>query len=588
MSAARILIADDHEIVRRGLRLLIASRPEWQVCGEAEDGDEAIEKAKLLRPDVILLDVSMPRMNGLEAARVLRREVPQSEIVIVSQNDPSIMRSRALEVGARGYVAKSDLSRDLLSALDTILGEPSPAETGSAAPAESFDRRYFLQGGGEVGALMRSMDWPRTKLGAAEDWQQSLKTCVSICLKSRFDLLIWWGPDLVVLYNDAYSRTLAAKHPGALGKPGWEVWSEIWDVIGPMLDRVRKTGEATWSDDLLLLLERNGYPEETYHTFSYTPIPDDDGGVGGVFTPVTETTERVISERRLRTLRDLGARSADARSEPEAWSIAAEVLSANPYDIPFAILYAIDDSGQKAALMGCAGIDSHHEFCVREVSLGSKDGVLPNLLFEAVASGKSCEYQQADQLSYKLPGGIWGVPPRELIALPLSQTGQAHPLGVLVAGVNRRKRLDDSYRTFFHLTAGQIAKSVADTQAYEQERRREESLAELDRAKTAFFSNVSHEFRTPLTLMLGPLEDVLEKPKQVEKQIREQLSVVYHNGLRLLKLVNSLLDFSRIEAGRVQAGYVPTDLSKVTGEVASVFRSAMEKAGLEYTDWHRL
>ena len=585
MAAVRILIADDHEIVRRGLRLLIASRPEWQVCGEAEDGEEAVEKAKQLRPDVILLDVSMPRMNGLDAARILRREVPQSEILIVSQNDPSIMQARALEVGARGYVAKSNLSRDLLPSVESILGEKSPTNGrpgDGTTPAESSDRRSFLQGGGELGALMRSTDWSKTKLGPSENWPQPLKTCISICLKSRADLLIWWGPDLVILYNDAYSHTLGVKHPFALGKPGKEVWPEIWDVIGPMLNRVMTTGEATWSDDLPLILERHGYPEETYHTFSYTPVPDEQGKIMGVFTPVTETTERVISERRLRTLRDLGARSADAKSEPEAWSIAAEVLSANPYDIPFALLYCINQEGRNAEAVGWAGIDPGHGFCAREVSLQDVDTVLGTLLADSVKNGKPAEFASADQLPYVLPGGVWGAPPRELIAIPLSQTGQAHPLGVLVAGVNRRKLLDESYRTFFNLAAGQIAKSVADAQAYEQERRRAEALAELDRAKTTFFSNVSHEFRTPLTLMLGPLEDILEKPEDLPGIVHEQLSVVHRNSLRLLKLVNSLLDFSRIEAGRVQAVFVPTDLAKVTGEVASVFRSAMEKAGLEF------
>jgi signal transduction histidine kinase/PAS domain-containing protein len=584
MAAVRILIADDHEIVRRGLRLLIASRPDWQVCGEAEDGEEAIQKAKLLQPDVILLDVSMPRMNGLDAARILRREVPQSEIVIVSQNDPSIMQARALEVGARGYVAKSNLSRDLLPSVEKILGERSPTNgLGEAEQVAQADTsRSFLQGGGELGALMRSKDWSQTKLGPPENWAQPLKTCISICLKSRADLLIWWGPDLVILYNDAYSNTLGVKHPFALGKPGQEVWSEIWDVIGPMLNRVMATGEATWSDDLPLILERHGYPEETYHTFSYTPVPDEHGKIMGVFTPVTETTERVISERRLRTLRDLGARSADAKSEPEAWSIAAEVLSANPYDIPFALLYCINQEGRSAQAMGWAGIDPAHGFCAAEVSLQDTNTVLGTLLAESVKSGKPAEFASADQLPYALPGGVWGVPPRELIAIPLSQTGQAHPLGVLVAGVNRRKLLDDSYRTFFNLAGGQIAKSVADAQAYEQERRRAEALAELDLAKTAFFSNVSHEFRTPLTLMLGPLEDILEKPEDLPGAVHEQLSVVHRNSLRLLKLVNSLLDFSRIEAGRVQAVFVQTDLAKVTGEVASVFRSAMEKAGLEF------
>ena len=149
---------------------------------------------------------------------------------------------------------------------------------------ESAAKAKFLSGGGEVGALMRSMDWSQSRLGPVEGWPQSLRTALSICLHSRFELFIWWGPEFIMLYNDAYRQTLAAKHPWALGKPGYEVWSEIWPTIGPMLERVRQTGEATWSDDLRLILERHGYAEETYHTFSYSPIIDESGSVGGVFT----------------------------------------------------------------------------------------------------------------------------------------------------------------------------------------------------------------------------------------------------------------------------------------------------------------
>src|SRR5262249_19463985 len=254
----------------------------------------------------------------------------------------------------------ADLSRDLLRTIDRAFERDAPAvdeRTSAAAETPAADGgQQWLSGGGEMGAFMRAKNWSRTPLGPLHEWPQRLRTSAGICGSSRFDLIVWWGPELIMLYNDSYRRTLGAKHPHALGTPGREVYSEIWDVIGPMLDRVLSTGEATWSEDLLLLLERNGYPEETYHTFSYTPIRDENGKVVGVITPVAETTEKVISERRLLTLRDLAAKSVDAKSEPEAWEFAARALSGNPYDIPFAVLYRVDEESKIATSVASAGI----------------------------------------------------------------------------------------------------------------------------------------------------------------------------------------------------------------------------------------
>jgi hypothetical protein len=188
-----------------------------------------------------------------------------------------------------------------------------------------------LAGGGRMGALMRAMDWAATPLGPVAQWPQSLRSAVSICLGSRFPMLIWWGPDLVMLYNDAYRPMLGAtKHPQALGQAGRACWPEIWPIIGPMLeDTVMTQGQATWSDDQLLLLDRNNYLEECYFTFSYSPIRDE-SGVGGVFCAVTETTARVIGERRLRTLRELAARAGDAKTAAAAGEIAIQTLANNP------------------------------------------------------------------------------------------------------------------------------------------------------------------------------------------------------------------------------------------------------------------
>ena len=448
---------------------------------------------------------------------------------------------------------------------------------------EELTKQKVLSAGGEVGALMRAMDWSRTSLGPVSSWPQSLRTAVSIILHSRFELFLWWGSDLTMIYNDAYRQTLQSKHPWALGKPGRVVWSEIWPVIGPMLQDVQRTGKATFSDDLLLFLERHGYPEETYHTFSYSPILDESGEVGGVFTAVTQTTDKVIGERRLRTLRDVAARSADAASESEAWCTVAEVLRDNPYDVQFAVLYRFDAQREVAESVAFAGIEPQHPFLPTFVTLSDvdSDGGCASYVREVLNSSKTVEVSDAHQLGFQLPGGVWNEQPSELLFAPLVQTGQAQPLGVLVAGVSRRKRLDENYRSFFNILSGQISKSVSDAQAFEKERKRAEALAEIDRAKTAFFSNVSHEFRTPLTLMLGPLEDTLaEGARQLGADNVERLETVHRNGMRLLKLVNSLLDFSRIEAGRVQAVYEAVDLAKLTSDLASVFRSTIERAGM--------
>ncbi len=442
-------------------------------------------------------------------------------------------------------------------------GEPA------ALPSDIF------VGGGDLGALMRSLDWSQTPLGPVSSWPQSLKTSLSICLASRFPIVLYWGPEYVVLYNDAYSTILGSKHPWALGQRCRECWAEIWDTIGPMLDKVVRTGEATWSNDLLLQLERFGYPEECYFSFSFSPVRVETGDVGGVFTAVLETTEEVIGERRLRTLRDLAARGVDARSERDAWRIAAETMGENPRDIPFAILCQPGGEGG-LQVAETAGISREHRLCAE---LCSAESPLSGLARQVMDAGGSLTVQDLGQSAPGLPHGGWGVPPRSGVLIPIATPGQAMP-GVLLAGISPHKKLDESYRTFFSLIARQIATSVADARAYEEERRRAEALAELDRAKTLFFTNISHEFRTPLTLMLGPVEDMLRKTDGQEQ--REQLEIVHRNSLRLLKLVNTLLDFSRIEAGRMQAVYEATDLAAFTAELAGVFRSAMEKAGLNF------
>ncbi len=438
----------------------------------------------------------------------------------------------------------------------------------------------FLSGGGEMGQRTRSFPWSTTPLGPIEDWPQSLKIALRIMLGSRYAMWLGWGPELTFFYNDAYARmTLGPKHPWAMGRSASEVWPEVWHDIGPRAESVFQTGQATWDESLLLFLERNGFPEETYHTFSYSPVPNDTGGVGGMLCVVTEDTERTLGERRLRTLRELAARTTEeAKSAVSSCESAAQTLSQNPHDLPFVLVYLLD-ARHVATLAGSAGLAAGSIAAPTRIDLADPRAMWP--LGKVFNTGRP---EVIDDLSARfgpLACGIWPESPRQAVILPLANPSQRQLAGFLVAGLSPRLIYNDNYKGFFDLLAGHIATAVANARAFDQERQRAESLAELDRAKTAFFSNVSHEFRTPLTLILGPIEDMLARSfTELSPAAKGQLEVINRNGMRLLRLVNTLLDFSRIEAGRVRAVFQATDLATFTAELASVFRAATERAGL--------
>ncbi|SAI69413.1 two-component hyrid sensor and regulator [Bordetella ansorpii] len=435
----------------------------------------------------------------------------------------------------------------------------------------------FLAGGGEMGALMRAHDWRATPLGPPGQWPQSLQTAVRIMLSSSQPIWIGWGPELYFLYNDPYkSAIIGGKHPGALGLPIGVVWREIWPDIEALLASAMQSGEGVYNEAMFLLMERNGYPEETYYTFSYSPIPDERGRPAGLICANSDDTRRVIGERQLSLLRELGASSSNARSWREACELSARALSEDAHDMPFALLYLANPQGGEAMLAGAAGLAAGHPAAPEALRL---DGQGPWPL-----DGPVHQLQLVPGLRQRfgdLPAGPWKHAPDQAAIVPLPTVGENGRMGLMIVGLNPYRLFDTAYRDFLTMTAAQIGATISAAYAYEEERRRAEALAELDRAKTAFFSNISHEFRTPLTLMLGPLEELLARgPEQGDAQ-RELIQITHRNGMRLLTLVNSLLDFSRIEARRVQVNYQPTDLSALTAELASLFRSAMDRAGLE-------
>lgn len=449
-------------------------------------------------------------------------------------------------------------------------------------PSELIAKEQVFAGGGEMGAVMRGLDWSQTALGPVETWSLALRMMARFLLANRFPLLLWWGPDFCQLYNDAYRPVLGAKHPHFVGRPVSECWNEIWHILEPLIRTPFEGSPPTWMEDIPLEINRYGFVEETHFTIAYSPVPDETapGGIGGVLATVHEISEKVVGERRTRLLRDLGAVDT-AETAEEACVRAAGILAGYPQDIPFALLYLIEPDGSAARLSGAAGVNVEESGSPGRITL---NGTLHDAVWPLLDVIKTENPQMVEELGTrftKIPSGPWADPPNCAAVVPVKSNVVHHLAGFLVAGISPRLRLDDSYRGFLELVSSQIATAIANARAYEEERKRAEALAEIDRAKTTFFTNISHEFRTPLTLLLSPLEEALVSSKaNMGDREREQLAVAHRNGMRLLKLVNTLLDFSRIEAGRIRANYEPTDLARLTGELASMFQSATEKAGL--------
>jgi signal transduction histidine kinase/PAS domain-containing protein len=427
---------------------------------------------------------------------------------------------------------------------------------------------------GEMGHRIAEFSWQQTPLGSSERWPRSLHSIIRILLGSRYPMILLWGPDLVQLYNDAYIGLIGAKHPDALGRPIRDTQAESWDAIGPMIREVMSTGIPNWVPAQQLPLMRAGYLEESYFSLSYSAVDDDDGVIRGMLCVCSEVTEQIVSARRMKLLRELAA-----AGEAKSWQATCEhlglIIGEHALDVPFAALYTRASDGDALELCSSANIGPGHAFPPR-VELGN--GSHPLWPFARVAAGETVLVEDVHR-HIDCRGGPFRDTVRAAYLMPLGSADPGASLGLLVAAVSPARGLDDSYRTFYELLGGQVSMLLRNTHAFEQERKRVEALAEIDRVKTAFFSNVSHEFRTPLTLILGPLENALAGPAR--SLGGDDLETVHRNALRLLRLVNSLLDFSRIEAGRLGARFEPTDVAILTAGLAGSFQSLLESSGLK-------
>jgi PAS domain S-box-containing protein len=469
---------------------------------------------------------------------------------------------------------------------DVMLGRPLPRPRSEIEAAE-----WLFAGPGEVRELLRTMDWTRSPLGPVSGWPQELRVMVRTTLDSACPTAILWGPQLIQIYNEKWRHFLGdTKHPQALAGRARQTWPELWPVIGPMIERVMTRGEAVGDEDLPLFMDRSGYLEEVFVTFSYAPIRDATGAVVGVHNTAWDTTRNIVAERRVRTLRAIAAQVMGAATPGEACERAAAALASHPEDVPFALLYLLDDGAKHATLVAAAGLVPGSFAAPRRIDLGDGGAVWPLSLALQEPSGLASRNGGAlvEGLGLRVRGlspltssGTGTLPPRSAFLLPLHVAADEPPAGILVTGLNPHRPFDEPYRRFLDLVVAQIGAGLAQARATQRERDRLEQLAALDRAKTEFFSNVSHEFRTPLTLMLGPLEEMLRDPAGLLPRRLNDLELVRRNARRLLRLVGTLLDFSQIESARLRAQFAPTDLAARTRDIAAQFDSAATRAGLD-------
>jgi hypothetical protein len=310
-------------------------------------------------------------------------------------------------------------------------------------------------------------------------------------LVNRFPMLLWWGPQFCQLYNDAYRPILGAKHPQFLGRPTEECWSEIWDILRPLIETPFNSGPATWMEDIQLELNRYGFTEETHFTIAYSPVPDETvaSGIGGVLATVHEISEKVVGERRIVVLRDLGTRADEAKTAEEACAVAATTLARHPKDVPFALLYLIDDNAKQMRLAGVAGIDAQTSLSPLAINLESEQPWPLSTRLQSETAQTAAEL--ASRFGADVPVGPWSDPPREAVVTLIRSNVAHQPAGVLIAGISS----DFDSTTLISASSNlQLLRSQPQSQTRALTRKRENEPKHSPRsiARRSRFSRMSH------------------------------------------------------------------------------------------------
>ncbi|HJQ00338.1 MAG TPA: ATP-binding protein [Jatrophihabitans sp.] len=466
---------------------------------------------------------------------------------------------------------------------DHSLGSNEPA--GGSVIASSTTAELLFAGPGPVHELLRATDWSRTALGPVDQWPLELTSAIRTVLAADVPMLIWWGPDYVQIYNEAYAVVIGDKHPAGIGQRGEDCWSEVWSQLGPMANAAFSGQGSRHSENLMLLINRSGYEEETYWTFSYSPITAATGEIVGVLVAPSDTTGPVVSRRRLRIIRDLSALSVSVFNTPELiCREALQLMSPHRASVPFAAVYLRGDENGGAShsrLVDGFGVDP------ASVGLPAVIDQSPEALIEAADRSVPGRPAMIDAKQL-FPGvrlaksPLGKAAPTDMLLLPLRPAGLLTDLGVLVIGRNPYRRIDDNFLTFVQLLARHISVALTDVLAYDAERRRSQALSEADEAKSRFLQDVSHEFRTPLTMLTGPLGTVLTDPRVVlPDELRASLELSQRAVLRLRGMVDALLEFARAEYGGLEPRLVNTDLAVFVRDLASMFSSVVSSAGLD-------
>jgi len=340
----------------------------------------------------------------------------------------------------------------------------------------------FLSGGGEMGERIRNFDWSQTSLGDPKHWQNSLKTCVRIMLTSPQPMFVWWGKELINIYNDAYRFVLGEKHP-ALGASGKIVWKEIWDEVGARADIVFNKNEGTYDDALLLIMNRYGYDEETYFKFSYNPIPGDNGGTAGLFCVCTEETERIVNERYLKTLQELDT-LAQKESELAIYEQVARSIESNNKDFPFGVIYRISETEKIARPVSFIGFNNEGSILPSQIDL--KDPVEGTYNFCKAYQTREIVVSENAGRRKKIPTGAWQKEAIQFIHVPIFIAGHETPIAILSAGLNPFRKFDNSYRQLASLIADRIALEISKVISFDQEKKARKKIEESEEISRLF------------------------------------------------------------------------------------------------------